>query len=284
MATKATGKRKPRKGVATAARATVGRVGSKPTRSDHLRKRDDHDDVRPTARPRKISPAHIADGRYGDGEVWGFVFIAGPTGSGKSCEANRLVAGARRCVKFIPANVTFEQDGWPVFSQPGELVKFLAARTGSKQARCIYHPAELTDPEEHFELVCRIVRRAGNLIFYVDEVDQFCSANGMMAQRSPYWNRPENKHRRPAFADILDSGRHAGLALVTISRVPAQVNRKVTANAQEMRIFRQSEPNVLSYFADKGGKSLADMLPTLGDYEYVLWQDGKVPAVAGGRR
>ncbi len=133
-------------------------------------------------------------------------------------------------------------------------------------------------------MVCRMARRAENLILYIDEVDQLCSPNGMMAQRSPYWNRPENKHRRPAFADMLDSGRHAGIALVMISRMPAQVNRKVTANCQEMRVFRQSEPNVLSYFQDKAGKSMSDMLPKLGDYEYVLWQDGKRPIVAGGRR
>src|SRR5665213_2653137 len=118
-----------------------------------------------------------------------------------------------------------------------------------------------------------MVRAAENLIFYVDEVDQQCSANGMMAQRSAFWNRPENKHRRPSFSDILDSGRHFGIALVAISRLPAQVNRKLTANCQEMRIFRQSEPNVLQYFQDKIGKHATDMMVNLRDREYVLWQD-----------
>lgn len=150
--------------------------------------------------------------------------------------------------------------------------------------RCVYHPKDGGDVEEHFEYVVRIVLAAKDLIFYVDEVDMFCSANGMMAQRSAFWNRPENKQRRPSFSDLLDRGRHDGIALVAISRLPAQVHRKLTGNVQEMRIFRQSEPNVLRYFADKAGQSMAQMLPQLGDYEYVLWQDGREPVIAGGRR
>jgi hypothetical protein len=172
----------------------------------------------------------------------------------------------------------------PVFNQPGQLVKFLAARTGDKPARCCYHPAPLTDKDEHFELVCKIVRRAENMIFYVDEVDQFCTPTTMKPQGSTYWNHADRKGKRSEFDEMFDSGRHFGIAVVSLSRFPAQVARKITANSQEMRLFRQSEPTVIGYYADKIGRVQAECLPMLEDYTYLLWQDGREPVVAGGRR
>lgn len=187
-------------------------------------------------------------------------------------------------MKFIPPNVVFDAKGWEVFTQPGELRTYLAARTGNRAIRCIYNPIEGGDTEEHFEHVCRMVAAVKNVVFLIDEVDLFCSPNGMMGQRSAFWQRPENKTRRPMFAEMLDRGRHLGIALVMLSRFPAQVHRKVTTNCQEMRLFRQDEPNVIAYYSDKLGGQHAARIPQLGDYEYLLWQDGRTPIVAGGRR
>jgi hypothetical protein len=239
------------------------------------------------AYPRHRTPG-ITDGKYGDGEVWGFVFVAGPTGSGKSTEADRIVGHARRVIKWVPPSVHFEARGWPVFRQPGQLKRFLTAHAG-KPFHCIYSPAKLIPGqpsaaiEEHWEYVGRMALAAGNLILYVDEVNMLCTPNSLMPLRSAYWSRIENKKRTPVMSELLNYGRHQGIAMVMLSRMPSQVNRLLTQGCDEMRVFRQTEPNVLSYFADKSA-AMSAMLPGLGDYQYVLWQDGKTPVVSGGRK
>ncbi|MBS1815747.1 MAG: ATP-binding protein [Acidobacteria bacterium] len=137
--------------------------------------------------------------------------------------------------------------------------------------------------EEHFEHVGRLVLAAKNLVLYVDEVDMLCSPSALKAKNSSYWSRPENQQRMPVLEEILNRGRHSGIAGIFISRVPAQVHGLIRSQASEMRIFRSTEGNVLSYFRQRD-EALAQLLPTLGDFEYALWQDGKTPVRAGGRR
>jgi hypothetical protein len=186
-------------------------------------------------------------------------------------------------VKWIPPGVRFEKRGWPVFSQPGQLRRFLAEHAG-KPFQCIYSPAPFSGPvEEHWEHVGRMAIAAGNLVLYVDEVNMLCTPNGMVPLRSAYWSQPENQKRLPVISDLLNYGRHAGVAMVMMSRMPSQVNRLLTQGCDEMRLFRQTEPGIIAYFRAKS-ESASTLLPTLKDYEYVLWQDGKEPVIAGGRR
>lgn len=122
-----------------------------------------------------------------------------------------------------------------------------------------------------------------DVVFVVDEVDMLCSSASLRPMYSRYWSLPENKHRMPALQHLLNRGRHDGVAMVMMSRVPAQVNRLLTGMCDEMRIFRQSEPSVVDYFAAKS-ESAARLIPTLKQWQYVLWQEGKTPVVAGGKR
>lgn len=169
-----------------------------------------------------------------------------------------------------------------MFTQPGQLRRYLIQREG-KPFQCIYSPirggGEL---EEHFEHVGRLALEAKDLILYVDEIDMLCSPNALMPVRSSFWTKPENKHRTPVLSELVNFGRHQGVAMVFITRVPAQIHRKITANCDEMRVFRFSEPNVLSYFGSMNGH-LPAMLPTLPAYSYALWQQGKDPIQTGGR-
>lgn len=177
----------------------------------------------------------------------------------------------------------FEGRGWPVFSQPGQLRRFLIEHAG-KPFQCIYSPAPMSGAiEEHWEHVGRMALHAGNLVLYVDEVNMLCTPNGMVPLRSAFWNRPENQKRLPVISDLLNYGRHQGVAMVMMSRMPSQVNRLLTQGCDEMRLFRQTEPGIIAYFKAKS-ESAAALLPTLQTYEYVLWQDGKNPVVQGGRR
>jgi hypothetical protein len=137
--------------------------------------------------------------------------------------------------------------------------------------------------EEHWEHVGKMAIAAGNLVLYVDEVNMLCTPNGMVPLRSAFWSRPENQKRLPVISDLLNYGRHAGVAMVMLSRMPSQVNRLLTQGCDEMRIFRQTEPGILAYFRAKS-ESAAALIPTCGDFQYVLWQDGKEPIITGGRR
>jgi hypothetical protein len=179
--------------------------------------------------------------------------------------------------------VQFERRGWPVFDQPGKLRRFLTQKAG-KPFQCIYSPMKMSGAiEEHWEHVGRMALHAGNLILYVDEVNMLCTPNGFVPLRSAFWSRPENLKRQPVIVELLNYGRHQGVAMVMMSRMPSQVNRLLTNGCDEMRLFRQTEPGVVGYFRMKS-ETAAAMLPGLKDYEFVLWQDGKEPITQGGRR
>ena len=158
----------------------------------------------------------------------------------------------------------------------------LAAAAPNKPLRVIYVPMS-GDQGEHFEHVGRLVLAAGNIVFYVDEIDTQCSPSSLMPKRSAFWSRPENQYRTSALEEILNRGRHKGVAGVFMSRFPTQVNTTVRSQAQEMRVFRSDDPNYVKWFRDKDAR-IAVLLGQLHDYEYVLAQDGRTPVIAGGRR
>lgn len=165
--------------------------------------------------------------------------------------------------------------------QPGELRRLLASKMG-KGFRVVYVPMT-GEVEEHFELVAAMAMAAQNIVLYVDEIDLLCSPAGYQAPNSLFWSKDENKFRPRMLKEILNRGRHKGIAMVSMSRFPTQVHPAIRSQAREMRVFRSDDPNYVGHFASKDGR-FATMLPALGDFEYVLWQDGREPVIAGGRR
>jgi hypothetical protein len=114
--------------------------------------------------------------------------------------------------------------------------------------------------------VNKLVASVGQCIYAVDEVDK---------NQEPGWCPPN-------FSALCNYGRHYETALIGTARRPAQVSKDFTFCLSEICSFNISEPGQLKYFADKCGQRAAIMLPQLGKYEYVRWQqDGRIVAGKG---
>lgn len=93
-----------------------------------------------------------------------------------------------------------------------------------------------------FERACAWTRRAGNMLFVVDEVDLFCSPS-----RIP-----------DALSDCVSLGRHSCLDMLFLARRPAEVHREITSQADWIRAFKTTEPRDLVYLEQVGGKVFAE--------------------------
>jgi DNA helicase HerA-like ATPase len=73
--------------------------------------------------------------------------------------------------------------------------------------------------------------------------------------------------------NLIRYGRHQDVELIGISRRPAEVNRDLTANANEIYIFRTHEPRDIAYFREILGSDVADSLPSLPKFTPYVWSD-----------
>jgi len=138
-----------------------------------------------------------------------------------------------------------------------------------RDATLVYSAAQLADlagrrplgrvvvqaPREEAPLVFRFARRAGDLTLVVDEVNLYCSPSGA----------------DPELLELLRLGRHARLDLYLAARRPAEVHRDVTAQADEITVFRTTESRDLDYFSRLAGQDFADRLTTLPRWHSTTW-------------
>ena len=167
--------------------------------------------------------------------------------------------------------------GYTLCTQPGQLRKVLATAGPNNPVHVVYQPRS-GDTVEHWEHVGWLCLKAKNLILMADEVDQICSAGSSRNAASPYWKKFQ---RDAALEQIVQFGRHAHVAFVGIARAPQDVWRRLTGQSLRMLVFKMNERLELDALASRLG-SQADQLPTLGQYEYLDWNDGGEVTVSGG--
>jgi hypothetical protein len=217
--------------------------------------------------PHAYKPGFIDD-EWQDGGVRGRVFIVGLPGSGKSELLYRRVRGCSRVVVFDPVAARtiaqlVEKDGFLRVSQPSEL-RDLIAENFDGSFRVVYTPTQ-GDGLKHFESVNAIVRLAGRMVYAVDEVDKY---------QEPGWAPPE-------LYELLNYGRHVQVAMIGTARRGAQTSKEYTYGLSEICAFSFSEPGDLKYFEGKCGVAVADVIPSLGKYEYIRWMQGSVAPEKG---
>lgn len=229
--------------------------------------------VKPAERPAAATPAagngsfpHVyksgfIDDEWQDGGVRGRVFIVGLPGSGKSELLYRRVRGCSRAVVFDPVaartiSQLVDKDGFVRLSQPMELRDYIAENFDGG-FRVVYTPTQ-GDGLKHFESVNAIVRLAGRMVYAVDEVDKY---------QEPGWAPPE-------LYELLNYGRHVQVAMIGTARRGAQTSKEYTYGLSEICAFSFSEPGDLKYFESKCGTAVADVIPSLGKYEYIRWMQG----------
>lgn len=103
------------------------------------------------------------------------------------------------------------------FAQLVPDLRALALATFQKEFRVRYIPRGATKKERQaeFEAICRIVSKAGNCVFLIEELGRYTTAS----------------YAPPAWADCCNDGRHDGLHLIAASQFPAQLDKSFLGNA-----------------------------------------------------
>ena len=174
------------------------------------------------------------------------ICIFGKRGSGKSTLAKRFLQEKRRVIVFDPLG---EYSG-EQFSHLGEL---LARIRNRKSFFVVYRPR---DARAEFPWLARIAYEVGSLWLVAEEIS---------------WAISPAKMPEPVEV-LIRYGRHRDVDLLGISRRPAEVNRDLTANANEIYIFRTHEPRDIAYFRSIIGSD-ADTLPNLAPFKPYIWKD-----------
>jgi len=180
------------------------------------------------------------------------IIIFGQRGSGKSYLAKKLVEGENRLILY---DTLGEYDnGVALFNVADFRSFFLEHYRGD--FRCIYNPLQ---PEKEFDAICEYAFDAGDLTFLVEELDVFCSANAVS----------------PAFANIIQRGRHSDISFIGVSQRPFGINRIITAQAKIIYSFKQREPRDIDYLCSFMGDE-ANIVSELNQYEFMRWENGKI--------
>ncbi len=177
--------------------------------------------------------------------------IFGKRGSGKSYLLAYLVRAVERLIIYDTLHEYYQG---LVFTDFAKLAKFWL-HNYKGNFRLIYRP---TDPAAEFELIAEMVWLCGDLVFAVEEIDVF---------GTPY-------KIGTSFASIIQRGRHKRIELIGITQRPFGIHRLLTSQAKEICIFNTNEPRDREYLRNLLGKEIEPQLDSLGEYEYLRWEDG----------
>ncbi len=187
--------------------------------------------------------------------------IFGRKGSGKSTRLREIVRAYPRGIVIDPMSehtglgslVTtlddfktywrkmYDRDRWKMVLQPMNL-------------------KESSDPLAALRPYMTTIIAAGqDCLVCVDEVDFFANVRQI----------------DPAISHLVNYGRHQGVSLLFAARRPAAVPRELTAQCDELIIFRTVEPRDIAYFVEFIGDA-AEELSELPDFQALVWQDGEI--------
>ena len=176
--------------------------------------------------------------------------IIGTKGTGKSSLAETIFKRRPRAVVF---DTMGEYDyGFCV----SERRAFLSYLRKNEDFRVCYLPLE----EEDFSFVSKAVRLKGGLLFIVEEISQYCSANAT----------------DPEFAKCIQLGRHANLDILYTGQRFADISRRITSQTDVFYFFRVSEPRDLEAISARFGNEIAEKVSSLPNLSYVRIEVGKV--------
>jgi GTPase SAR1 family protein len=178
--------------------------------------------------------------------------VIGKRGSGKSCLVKYLIREARRLVIY---DVMAEYKQGVCFSveNTDQFLSFWY-KTYKRDFRLIWRPLKVKD---EVEAIARGVYVLGNITFVVEEIDAVCTA----------WIMPE------WLSYCVQRGRHKNIELIGVTPAPFGINRDLTRQAKRIIVFNTTEPKDLDYLAALMGSAVKEIVPALGQYEFMDWRD-----------
>jgi len=178
------------------------------------------------------------------------VVVIGHRGSGKSWLGKKL---AQKFPRLIVWNFMLEDMplGYPV-----ETPKALIEAIKKKVTHIVYNPLHKNEAE--FEQVNKIIFSIGyNYAYYVEETDFFARSKYI-----PFW-----------FNEILNRGRHHGIALLCVARRIFNLNPSVHFNANHIFVFNTTDGRDLTYLRNIDAR--LEEAKNLPKYHYLWWQRGE---------
>ncbi len=179
------------------------------------------------------------------------ILILGQRGSGKSYLAKSMLKEYNR---YLVYDTLGEYEQGVFFNKLDDLKEFWL-KVYQDNFRLIYQP---TIPRADFDEVCDLVYACGDMLFLVEEIDSFCSAQDISLP----------------FANITQRGRHKDITLIGVSQRPFGINRLITSQAKEVYSFLHREPRDVEYLKFFIG-SEAEKVRDLPRYHYLLWRGGQ---------
>jgi len=168
--------------------------------------------------------------------------IIGAKGSGKSTEAEKMFLARDRAI--VCDALGEYRRGFMVSNK----LLFVAHVDKQKKFRIVFLPLELED----FDVCCRTVRAAGNVLFVIEEAGTYCSPSQI----------PD------AFQKLVRLGRHRNIDITYTAQRFQDINRTLTAQTDVFKLFRVSEPVDLAALQKRFGDDLADEVSRQVNYEF----------------
>lgn len=146
----------------------------------------------------------------------------GASGSGKGVSINARLAELQpaRLVIWDP-RAEYAKQARPV-SSLGVLVRDVKAAGAAGPVRVRFVPGASIKLADAFDLVCKLVFAAGNMVFVAEELSDVTTAS----------------HAPPAWRRICTQGRHAGLHIMGAAQRPTLIDKTFLGNCTRVRCFQ----------------------------------------------
>lgn len=175
--------------------------------------------------------------------------INGKRGSGKSTLTSELILDFPRV--FVIDNIG-EYDNINVVNGFAECVNAIVEASKKKRFRLSLR----TDSISEDLALIKLAQTVPSCLLVIEEASKY--------QSSAYMP-PEIEH-------LIRYGRHLDISQVYISRRARELNRDITANADNIITFRQQEPRDIAYLREFLEDD-ADIIPKLKQYHVYVWGD-----------
>lgn len=165
------------------------------------------------------------------------VFIAGPKGSGKTTLLHALVDANRL--------------GWS--GQPRRFVVWDSMKEWIPSDNVIV----LSATEYTGEEACEMALQLAPCTFVCDEIDRVAP------------NTPGGMVQGSAICDVVQYGRHYGVALLAAARRSVRVHVDIRSQADTFFIFRHHEPRDLLWIREFCGQAISEQVARLPDHRFI---------------
>lgn len=169
------------------------------------------------------------------------ITIAGMRGAGKSHLSKEIIK-----IKLIPENHNYY-----IYDLNDEYRDF--------PPQNVYIPK--TSGNEEFETIAKKVWEEGDIVFSIDEAENFINVRNPMTE---------------SMVSITRRGRHRDIGTIAITRRIAEFSKEFFSLSDWVVLFRMFSPNDIRYISEFIKKEDAEKLSTLKPYHYFVYHEGKV--------